>query len=168
MVRAPFVYEVTLGERIRHLVSPLTPDEVFERGLCTEAVYGLLALGVAGLDGMPPDHFEENPVFVRFLHETIGDDVFGVPAVRAQAAEIGDGWLYILDARTPDPAGTVPNEDIIGAVRVQKQQPMPLSYRANAHHRLYTSAGFFQLPEELEMALLKRLRALAEAPELGS
>ena len=29
MAPPPFVYEVTLGDRIRHLVSPLTPEEVF-------------------------------------------------------------------------------------------------------------------------------------------
>jgi hypothetical protein len=33
MAPPPFVYEVTLGDRIRHLVSPLTPEQVFERGV---------------------------------------------------------------------------------------------------------------------------------------
>ncbi|WP_432827736.1 hypothetical protein [Dactylosporangium sp. CA-092794] len=164
----PYVYEVVLGDRVRHLVSPLTPDEVSAHGLFTEAVYGLLALGVPALEGMPPDHFEENPAFVRFLHETIADDVFGVAAVREQAAGIGEGWLYILDGRTPDPAGSVPPEDVLGAVRVRDGAPVPVSYRPNEHHRVYTSAGFLQLPEELDMALRKRLLALSDGLELGS
>ncbi|WP_327005165.1 hypothetical protein OHA72_60900 [Dactylosporangium sp. NBC_01737] len=155
-----FVYEVYLGERLRHLVSPLEPDDVAEHGLSAEAVVGLLAVGVDGPGAMQPDHFEENPTFVRFLHETIGDDIFVVHGIREQAALVGGhGWVDVLDARTPDPAGEVPEHDVIGSVEVRDGELVPMSYRANEHHRLLTEDGFFQLPEELEMALLKRLHA---------
>jgi hypothetical protein len=155
-----FVYEMYVGERLRHLVSPLQPDEVAEYGLAPEAVVGLLAVGVDGPGGIQPDHFQENPAFVRFLHEMIADDIFVVPGIREQASAVGEhGWVDVLDARTPDPAGDVPPCDVIGSVEVRDGVLVPMSYRPNEHHRLLTGDGFFQLPEELEMSLLKRLHA---------
>ncbi|MEV0130137.1 hypothetical protein AB0H83_16970 [Dactylosporangium sp. NPDC050688] len=158
--RELFVYEVYLGERLRHLVSPLEPQDVAEHGLSPEAVVGLLAVGVDGPGALQPDHFEENPAFVRFLHEVIADDIFVVHGLREQAEEVGGhGWVDVLDARTPDPAGDVPEHDVIGSVEVRDGVLVPMSYRPNEHHRLLTEHGFFQLPEELEMSLLKRLHA---------
>ena len=154
----PHVYEVTLGERLRHLVSPLAPGEVFEHGLDTEAVYGLLALGVPGLDGMPPDHFQENPAFVRFLHETIADDVCGSAAIRAAAAVLASGRLPIPDERTPG--------EVFGSIEVRDGEPVPMSYEPSPDHRLYTAAGFFRLPEELALGLRRRM--VERMMELGS
>ncbi|MEV0568026.1 hypothetical protein [Dactylosporangium sp. NPDC050588] len=158
--RSLFVYEVYVGERLRHLVSPLEPDDAAEYGLSPEAVVGLLAVGVDGPAAMQPDHFEENPTFVRFLHEMIADDIFVVPGIREQASAVGGhGWVDLLDARTPEPSGDVPACDVIGSVEVRDGALVPMSYRPNDHHRLLTEHGFFQLPEELEMSLLKRLHA---------
>jgi hypothetical protein len=166
--RSFFVYEVYVGSVLRHLVSPLEPDDVAEHGLSAESVVGLLAVGVGGPGMMQPDHFEENPTFVRFLHETIADDIFVVHGLREQAALVGGhGWVDVLDARTPDLTGDVPSCDVIGSVEVRDGELVPMSYRPNEAHRLLTGDGFFQLPEELEMALLKRLR-LAHRHELDT
>ncbi|MET7420765.1 hypothetical protein [Dactylosporangium sp. NPDC005555] len=155
-----YIYEMVVGSVLRHLVSPLEPDEVAEYGLAPEAVVGLLAVGVGGPAAMQPDHFEENPAFVRFLHEMIADDIFVVPGIREQASVVGEhGWVDVLDARTPDPSGDVPAHDVIGSVEVRDGVLVPMSYRPNDDHRLLTGDGFFQLPEELEMSLLKRLHA---------
>jgi hypothetical protein len=154
----PYVYEVTLGERLRHLVSPLAPDEVFEHGLDTEAVYGLLALGVPGLDGMPPDHFQENPAFVRFLHETIADDAGGSVAIRAAAGVLRAGRLPVPDERAPG--------ESFGSIEVRNGEPVPMTYEPNPDHRLYTTDGFFRLPEELALGLRRRM--VERMHELGS
>ncbi|GAB3823767.1 hypothetical protein [Dactylosporangium cerinum] len=107
--RSFFVYEVYVGSVLRHLVSPLEPDDVAEHGLAAESVVGLLAVGVDGPGAMQPDHFEENPAFVRFLHETIADDIFVVHGLREQAALVGGhGWVDVLDARTPTSPATSP------------------------------------------------------------
>ncbi|MET7401386.1 hypothetical protein ABZS66_48690 [Dactylosporangium sp. NPDC005572] len=153
----PFVYQAVVGERVRHLVSPLTPEEVGEHGLCTEAVLGLVALGV---DTLLPDHFEENPAFVRFLHETIADAYHVVPALR-EAAELVDGHatLPLADGR---------GDGVFGHVEARDGRLVPMSYRPDESHRLYTSGGFFELPESLELTLLRRMRDLqATAPELA-
>lgn len=67
--------------------------------------------------------------------------------------------MYLLDARTPDPGGRVPAEDIIGAVEVVEGQLVPGSYQHNPRHRLLTVNGWFRLPDELEAALQRRLHA---------
>jgi hypothetical protein len=76
---------------------------------------------------------------------------------------VGDGFVYVMDARTPDRTGTVPPEDVIGAVQVQGGEPVPDSYRANPKHQLLTGNGFFSLGAELHAALMREVEALRQS-----
>jgi hypothetical protein len=60
----------------------------------------------------------------------------------AEAARLGNGWVYIIDQRTPTPGGQVPPEDIIGAFEVKDGDILPGSYRASPNHMILSPNGF--------------------------
>jgi hypothetical protein len=79
--------------------------------------------------------------------------------VHLEADVQGEGYIYLLDGRTPDPAGRVAPEDIIGAVKVEVGTVVRGSFQHNPRHRLLTQHGFFRLSSPIEVALGARLRA---------
>lgn len=89
----------------------------------------------------------------------IFEEIGGLEHLRLEARLLGNGFVYLLDGRTPDPGGRVPPEDILGAVEVQGGEMVTGSFQHNPRHRLLTSRGFFQLPQQLEAALVSKLRA---------
>jgi hypothetical protein len=107
---------------------------------------------------MSVEAFRQNPAFVDFMHEVIRTTGPNDPELREAAQEQRDGWVYIIDLRTPEgPGGRVPPEDIIGAFEVQDGQIVADSYQASSTHRVYTNDGMVCLPPSLRRALVKRL-----------
>lgn len=153
-----FAVRVRLPEGEREYVTALPPETVFARGLPGVAIVGAVARG-----GDEGDVFTPNPAFVRFLHEVLAAHAHEQPALRDEALRIGAGHVYVIDARTPDPSGEVPREDVIGAVQVAGGVPVAGSYRANPNHALLTARGFFQLGEELQACLVRELEARLDA-----
>ena len=159
-----FVVSVRAPEGMRRYVTVLPPETVRERGLPAEAIVGVLTRPEGEDGGGPADVFTPNPAFVRFLHTVLARHAPEQPGLRDEAARIGDGFVYLYDARTPAPAtGAAPREDVIGAVKVAAGVPVPDSYRANPGHHLLTARGFFQLGEELHACLMAELDALRSA-----
>ena len=156
--RQVFVYRVDLGVGERDVVSSLEADWVFRHGLHPEAIMATIREG-ADPDDLTPADVEENGTFLRLLSRVILDNITACAGIRREAEIQGNGSVYLLDGRTPDPGGRVPPEDIIGAVAVSNGEPATASYRHNPRHRLFTTTGWFRLPGELEAALQRRLRA---------
>jgi hypothetical protein len=96
---------------------------------------------------------------VQLLHQVIADHIAASPGIRLEGKRQGDGYVYLLDGRTPQPDGQVPPEDIIGAVAVHGGSVVPGSYQHNPNHRLLTADGWFVLPPDIEIALQDELRA---------
>ncbi|HET7462776.1 MAG TPA: hypothetical protein VFJ82_16090 [Longimicrobium sp.] len=159
MTQTVFVVRVRVPEGARDYVTVLPPETVTERGLPSVAIVGALTKALGG-DPAAADVFTPNPVFVRFMHDVIARHAPLLAGLRDEAARIGDGFVYVYDARTPDPAGAVPREDIIGAVKVEGGVPVADGYRANPNHQLLTSRGFFNLGEELHACLMAEVEAL--------
>jgi hypothetical protein len=111
-----------------------------------------------GSDRVAPS-FDPNPAFVQLLHQVIADHIAASPGIRREGKRQGDGYVYLLDGRTPQPDGQVPPEDIIGAVAVHGGSVVPGSYQHNPNHRLLTADGWFVLPPDIEIALQDELRA---------
>jgi hypothetical protein len=137
------------------VLSILSPHEV-------QALGGLPVEGIAGRfegEAISVDTFRQNPAFVEFMHrmiETAGPDDRDM---QAAAQEQGDGWVYVIDLRTPEgPSGAVPPEDIIGAFEVQGGRIIAGSYRANANHRVYTTNGLVSLPPSIRRAFVEQLQ----------
>ena len=114
--RQVFRYQVDFGAGEQDVVSLLEPDWVFKHGLHPEAILGVLRDG-ADPDELEPVDVQENGAFLRLLSRVIFENVADCDDIRWEAEIQGTGYVYLLDARTPDPAGRVPAEDIVGAVQ---------------------------------------------------
>ncbi|HEU4557823.1 MAG TPA: hypothetical protein VFS20_08230 [Longimicrobium sp.] len=160
MSQTVYVCRVRVPEGARDYVTILPPETVSERGLPRVAIVGALTKPLGDEEGVTADVFTPNPAFVRFMHDVLAKHAPLVGSFREEARRQREGWVYVIDARTPDPAGTVPPEDVIGAVEVKGGEPVAGSYRANPGHQILTARGFFRLGEELHACLLAEVEAL--------
>jgi hypothetical protein len=156
--RQVFRYRVDFGGGERDVVSLLESEWVFRHGLHPEVIMAVVREG-ANPGSLAPADVQENGPFLRLLTRVIFESIDRSAGIRREAEVQGSGYVYLLDARTPDPGGRVPPEDIVGAVEVRDGEPVPGSYQHNPRHRLLTAAGWFRLPAEIEAELQSRLRA---------
>lgn len=119
MNQTVYVCRVRVPEGTREYATVLAPDDVFARGLPGVAIVGTLLRPLAESEDASPDVFTPNPAFVRFMQDVLAKHTPLVDSFRAEARRQREGWVYVIDARTPDPDGTVPPEDVIGAVEVK-------------------------------------------------
>ncbi len=105
-----------------------------------------------------PENFALNRMFVDFMQQVIAQHAPSLPGFQAEASRQGEGWLYVIDQRTPDPEGAVPGQDVIGGFAVKGGAIVPDSYQPNPNHSLLSEAGFFNLGPELHRKLLGELK----------
>ena len=154
------VVDVQTPEGTRHYVTCLSHEQVFERGLRGEAILGVLLRPLeAGKTQIVPEFFARNSLFVEFLHSLIARLGPQLPGLIAEAKRQGEGWVYLIDQRTPEPANGVPPEDIIGVFEVKSGQIVLGSYRPSPRHLILSANGFLQLEAELQELLLEELMA---------
>lgn len=150
------------SENQMQVLSILSPDDIKAIGtLPKEAIAGLIKNDPHNRDKFLPEQFQVNQDFVRFMHHVI--KTFGVddPALKAGALQQQNGWMYIIDLRTPDgPQGRVPPEDIIGAFEVKQGQLVQDSYWANEKHLVFSAYGLVRLPPFLRDALIREFKRL--------
>jgi hypothetical protein len=141
------------------VLSFLTPDECKKGG-------GLPGVAVQGIFTDPDctvAGFRVNRVFVEFMHTVIRTVGPSDPSLLEADAQQGNGWLYIIDLRTPEgPQGRVPVEDIVGGFEVRDGTLLAESYHPNEKHRVLTQNGPVQPPPSLHSALV---RAALEHPK---
>jgi hypothetical protein len=135
------------------VLSFLSPEEVRSMGgLPAEAIAGTVSIG----EGEATD-FRENPLFATFMHSVLAEYGPDDSGLRAAAASQGEGWIYIIDLRTPDgPQGRVPPVDIVGGFEVRAGVIIAGSYQPMEAHRIYTENGLVLLPPSLRQALVDR------------
>jgi hypothetical protein len=136
------------------VLSILNPDQVESLGgLPVDAIVG----SVAG-EELSSQTFRPNAAFIDFLHKIIEEDGPDDPGLRAAAREQVDGWVYVIDMRTPDgPQGRVPPDDIIGGFAVRTGEVVRRSYQPNPKYVAFTSQGLISLPPFLHQAFVDRL-----------
>jgi hypothetical protein len=138
-------------------VLSLLPPKIVKKlgGLPPAAICGVLGGDHA------PSSFRTNPKFVEFLHGVIQKVGPEDHELRAAAALQKDGWVYVIDLRTPDgPHGRVLPEDIIGAFEVRHGEIVQGTYWANQKHLVFSQRGLLQLPPTLFKALVDELAKL--------
>jgi len=97
-----------------------------------------------------PEHFKVSEEFKSRFHQLISEHGIELKSLIEAASEQQNGYVYLVDHRTPDGImGNVPPEDIIGAFQVKDLQLVNGSYQANQNYRFYTVNGKPQLPVEL-------------------
>jgi hypothetical protein len=154
------VCRVDTEEGKKDYVTVLPPEVMFKDGLAPEAIVGILTRPLESGESITPEVFARNKVFVDFLHKVIARHAPNAPACQAEATKLGNGWIYIIDQRTPTPGGPVPPEDILGAIEVKNGTIVEGSYQASPNHRILSQRGFFRLDPELHQRLVEELAAL--------
>jgi hypothetical protein len=145
------------GPKVYFTLLPL--ETVFSRGLVGEAIVGGLLRPLKPEESITPEVFARNRVFVEFMHDVIARNGPSHPGLAAEAKKTGNGWVYILDARTPDPNGAVPPEDVIGAFQVKDGRVVANSYQRNQNHMIFSQRGFLRLDPGLRECLVRETLA---------
>lgn len=156
------VCRVDTPEGPKDYVTCLSHELFFQHGLPAEAIIGVLLRPLESGEAITPNVFARNRVFVEFMHAMIarrGPDLLGLIA---EAKRLGEGWVFVVDQRTPTPQGAVPPEDIVGAFKIKNGQVVLGSYQASPKHLILSANGFFRLSSELQSCLLEELVALAD------
>jgi hypothetical protein len=162
--RQVFTYRLDMGAGEQDVVSLVGPELVFEHGLCTEAILGVLTPGSQPGDAFRPECFRQNPAFVTYLGGLMAAHILSDADLVREARRQAEGFVYVLDGRTPTPRDRVPAEDVIGAAAVNAGELVPGSYRHNPNHQLLTMNGYFVLPSQMEDILLFDIRQRCAAP----
>ena len=149
------VYRTTKG----NFFSLLDPAVVFSGSLPGEAIVGeLLVLPAPGSAALRPEDIRINPMFVDFLHQVIAHlQHHRCQTSKPRRVRQHDGWIYIIDARTPAPQGDVPPEDVMGGFEVRGGRLVPDSYTGNPSHQIISERGLFRLPDALQDCLIGEL-----------
>jgi len=154
-----YVYDVKEADGTKHCVALLPPKSAFASGLRPEAIVGVLLRPLGEGERVTPEVFARNRLFVDFLHAFVARHAPSQPGLKAEAKRVGDGFVYVIDQRTPTPGGAVPPEDIIGAFAARAGEVVPSSYQANPKHMILSPRGFFRLGGELQARLLQALES---------
>ena len=154
-----FVCCVDEPEGVKDYVTLMSPDIFCSRGLCPEAIVGVITRPLAAGEAITPDVFARNRVFVEFMHEVIAEHGPVQPDFQAEARRLGDGFVYVIDQRTPDPGGSVPPRDIFGSFQVTDGKVVTGSYTRNPNHVILSADGFFNLGPNLNRKLCDEILA---------
>jgi hypothetical protein len=158
-----------MSEMTVHVVRVRTPDGdkdyvtlappavVFSKGLAAEAIVGQLLRPLEPGESITPDVFAKNPAFVELLHAVVARESPQQASCVAEAKNIWNGYLYVIDQRTATPEGAVPPEDIIGGFEVKDGAVIGRSYTPNPNHRILSARGFFRLDAHLHACLVQEL-----------
>ncbi len=144
-------------------VTCLPQEAIFEHGLISEAIIGVLLRPVDQVAAITPEVFAPNQVFVDFLHEVIARRGPGVSGLIAEARRQGEGWVYIIDQRTRNPPGHIPPEDIVGVFAVKGGQIVSDSYQRSPKHQILSADGFLRLEAGLQACLMEELAARGDS-----
>ncbi len=151
------ICQVDTGEGAKYYVTLLPVDAVFSQGLAAEAIVGMLLDDWTPDRPITPDVFARNSVFVDLLHGVIAQHAPSQPGFAAEAQQLGEGHVWIVDQRTATPDGAIPQEDILGGIEVQAGVAVPGSYLRCARHRILSERGFFRLTPDLQACLLREI-----------
>ena len=137
------------------LLCLLTPEEVQKIGrLPLKAICGEFES-----DEWLPEFFKVNPVFVDFMHSIIGTKGSSLSSLSEAARHQKEGYLYIIDFRTSEGImGNVPDEDIVGAFKVENGKVVENSYQRNDLYKVFTKNGLVKLPPPLAELLIEELK----------
>ena len=154
------VFRIEFEGQPRDVLSLIPINAAFEEGFPRASIIGFVRNPIQ--PGQAVFEIDENPEFVDLLHAVIARHAPSWPQFQKEARRQKEGWIYVIDGRTPDPGGEVPGIDIIGAFELNSGVCCSDSYRRNPNHRLMTERGLFKLPPALHRVLLEQVSAMPD------
>ena len=151
-----YIYDTVVDGSHRYFATLLSHETGFAAGLPPEAIIGEFTRGP---ETLTPDSFQQNQQFIQFMAYAIGKHAASCPGLIAEAQRQQNGFVYILDNRTPNPDDGVPPEDIIGGVEIENGQM--IRFHGSPNYRILTQDGFMQLDPWLKDRLVDELVAIA-------
>lgn len=139
----------------KYYVTVAAPDA--QRDISPKEIVGMLRRPLQTGESITADNLMTNREFVDFLHSVIAKHGPSVAGLVNAAKQQGEGWVYIIDGRTPTPQGDVPAEDILGAFEVKNGDISSASYQRFTEHRILSSHGFTRLDSDFLERLLAEL-----------
>lgn len=152
------IFQVKTPDGFKEFASLLSMQEAFAQGIAPEAIIGEFTEPLPKDAPLPPNAFVRNRLFVELMHSVVARDAPKLKSFQFEAKKQNDGWVYVVDRRTQNQEGDIPNEDAIGAFEVKNGRIVEGSYAANKNHRILSACGFFDLGTELYELLLAELR----------
>lgn len=152
-----YVYQINLEGNRMAALSFLSPDQVGEQGLPTEAVLGDVD---PNRPEMTVDLFTPNDAFLKFLHSIIGENAHQLSVLQAQAEKVQNGPVYVMDYRSINKGQKPPFEDCLGWYGVRDGEILIETYNPSAHYKLMTNAGPIELEPSLEQILIERVEEI--------
>lgn len=151
------LYDVDTDEGPVGMIAVLPPERAVEAGLPSPAVVGTVPRGSAEITH---ENFTPNREFSDFLNYVIGKYGAEDPALQGQAAEQGEGWVYMIDLRVGEDEEEISTEDVLGAFRVESGKVVSGSYRGNPNHAVLGERGLVQVDAWVQEKLVEELLAL--------
>jgi hypothetical protein len=120
----------------RHLLAFIEPVRAGSNGIESRAIVGEITPTDDG--GYDSKSLQLNPEFIEAITDYMNEVQALTPEIVEQARDLSSGWVYIIDPRSDDKAGTdPPTPDLIGAFAVDDAgQLVPNSFQYNDNHAL--------------------------------
>jgi hypothetical protein len=155
------IYRVHVNDPVEGKIAIITfmsPSDIEKiGGLPPEIIVGRQ---VVMADGLDPDNFGRNRVFVDFLHAVVRETVPTVTEFKDFIRSIDEGWMNVQDGRTTLKGLPLPPEDLIGRYRVRNGRFVIGEYEPNPLYWVLTKNGMMTPHPAIVDALLKAMRAL--------
>lgn len=142
------VYEIEKDGSWRFILSVISPEIGFEKGLPEKSIIG--EYKSSGCQEIP-ENFLTNPKFFDFLNETIRKHASYSKDVITTVSKIKEGIFEVVDERNDNISRL--DEDTIGAFKVEDGNLIVNSYQPNPNYKLVGSSGQFNPPIWLKTKL---------------
>lgn len=157
-----YVYDIEMDGKIIYFHSFVSPTLVSKHGLNGKIISGKIQKTESGSE---EEKFLGNSEFKQTVFQFI-DKVLREDTQLAQAAENqADGYVYIIDKRTPDPNGRVEVFDIMGAFKVESKRLG--GFEPNSNYQIKSVNGFIDFGPQNNAQFMKYLEKLivADGPQ---
>ncbi len=151
-----YLYKLPSADKTLHLLSPLGKEELAKQKSRSELFLGRL---IDPEKEIIHENISYNADFLVVLHQVIRDLMVNDPDVIAEAKSQPNGFVFIVDRRSPENA-EVEKEDVIGIFLVNENKTDASRYRPNPDYKLISKRGPGKFPDEVEMELMKILLGL--------
>lgn len=148
-----YLYSLPGENETLHLLSPLDSEALAGKATRSEFFIGRL------LDpekGTAPENISFNADFLVLVHQVVRELMLTDPAVKAEIEKQENGFVFIIDQRSPTSEEVI-KEDVIGIYLVNDRQTDISKYRPNPDYLLIGRNGVAVFNDKVEEELVRRL-----------